>query len=398
MFQAFVKVTLGWNVLFSSSVTGSAKYTSTDVAKGACTQLDSLHAGDLQDSIEVDRTKISQSFMQLASSTGALFVSASVNHTGSVHTNNSVATTLAFSQQVMHRLALDLRRELTKRMKSWPEICLVVGAGLISGVLLVCALRLLIFSKGSNRAARQQPDAVDSSSVSTAAATAARQLIGAGQPTAAGQRTLARRSTRSSCTIVTTGSHTTGTGSPRSIAEHEMQPCPQLCQGLVVPAGSECVLAVKPAHRYATRPGPLSVEVFDMNGKPVLALDIKRPLGWEVAFEKPNPTLGQPAVALRSQGDGKAIHATGREGKTSDGRNCMFLYDSSDDLFARLTKDLDSSRYVLSGSRGDWEVIFDGNFHAYATKAYNKRQEQLADTELCQLAFSQDNVYKSKKD
>jgi len=380
MVHALVKVILAWIVCSSCSATGhvrSAHYASTKVAVDACTELGSLHVNDLQDSVDIDTTKCSQSFMQLASSTSASLVSASPSH--HVSTNSSTPKSLVLAQQVLRRLAIDLRREFAKRMRSWLDVGLVVGGGLICGVILVCGLRLM-FQKRSKSAARQQHDATGNSSVATVA----------GQSMA--QPTVARRSNRSTGTIATTGTRTTGTESPISINEHETQRCPQLCHGLVVPAGSECVLAVRPAYRSTTS---TDVKVFDMTGKPVLGLDVKRPLSWGMAFDKPNPSLGKPAVALRSHGSGNAVHATCREGKTPDGRKNMFVYDSSDQLFARLTKDPDSQRYLLSGSCGDWEVIFDGNFCEYFMQTYNKRQEQLADTEPCRLAFRpHDQIYK----
>jgi len=390
MVPALAKVTLVWIVRCSCSATGhmhTAQYASTDVTIDACTDLGSLHGNELQDSFDVDTTKCSQSFMQLASSTGASFVSASPSP--DVRTNSRTTKSLVLTQQVLRRLAADLREELAKHMRSWLGICLVVGVGLICGVILVCGLRL-IFLKRSIFATHQQHDASDSSSVATRAG----QLMPV-QSTAAVQQRGARRSTRSTGTIATTGTCTAGTESPISVAEHEVQRCPQLCHGLVVPAGSECVLAVRPAPRSMARPGPPDVEVFDMNGKPVLELDVKRPLSWGVGFEKPNPSLGKPAVALRSQGSGKRVHATCRECKTPDGRHSMFVYDSSDQLFACLTKDPDSQRYLLSGSCGDWKVIFDGNFRQYVMQTYNENQQQLADTEPCKLAFRpHDQIYK----
>mmetsp|Transcript_112796 Transcript_112796/g.224374 ORF Transcript_112796/g.224374 Transcript_112796/m.224374 type:complete len:449 (-) Transcript_112796:55-1401(-) len=378
--QAPAKLTLVWVFISSCSAAShvhTAHYASTDVAINACTELDALHAGDLQDSLNVDTAKCSQSFMQLASSTGASLVTALPTY--HVHTNSSIAKSLALVQQVLHRLAVDLRRELAKRTTLWSETGLVVGIGLISVVILVCGLGL-IFHKRSIFAAHQQDDSTDTSSVATRAG----QSMPV-QPTAVGQRTVPRRSTRSTGTIATTGTCTTGTESPMSMAEHEVHRCPQLCQGLVVPAGSECVLAVRPAHRFTT--SPPDVDVFDMNGKLVLKLNIKRPLSWSVAFEKPYPALGEPAVVLRSQTNERGIIATCREGRTSDGRECMFVYDSNEQVFARLTSDSDSQRYLLSGSHGDWEVIFDGNFRNYVMQTYNKRQEQLADAEPCRLAF-----------
>jgi len=203
---------------------------------------------------------------------------------------------------------------------------------------------------------------------------------------------------------------TPGTGSPASVTEYEALRCPKLCHGLVVPLGSECVLAVRPAHLNAGRPSAPNVEVFDMNGKPVLRLDLKRPLQWADALENPVPSVVKPAVTLRMLGkfDSTAaqqqspadvqgvILARCREAKRADGQGCMYVYDSQEQVFACLTKDPEKQqRYLLSSIDADFEIIFDGIFRDYAVLILNKRQEQLADAEPCRLSFNlQEQFYK----
>jgi hypothetical protein len=193
-------------------------------------------------------------------------------------------------------------------------------------------------------------------------------------------------------------SRSPGTGSPASVTEYEAQRCPKLCHGLVVPLGSECVLAVRPAHRR----GAPNVEVFDMHGKPVLRLDLKRPLHFAEAVQNPTPSVVNPAVTLRMLGrlnsnsaqqqlaDGHGmILARCREAKTADSQSCMYVYNSQEQVFACLTKDPEKQqRYLLSSIDADFEIIFDGIFRDYTVLIYNNRQEQLANAEPCRLSFN----------
>mmetsp|Transcript_81538 Transcript_81538/g.189381 ORF Transcript_81538/g.189381 Transcript_81538/m.189381 type:complete len:535 (+) Transcript_81538:99-1703(+) len=184
--------------------------------------------------------------------------------------------------------------------------------------------------------------------------------------------------------------------------------CPQLCPGLVVPRGSECVLAVQPlppGNPSLQDPAGLTVEVLDLRGKPVLRAQVARPLFWnQVDGDTLNPVLPrtsarQPAVMLRmlqpvSSNDSagnridSSVLAMCRDGETADGRRHMFIFDAKGRLFGRLAKDPTRPRYNMVSSRGDCGLVFDGLFSNHAVLISNEHQEQLADAEPCNMAFN----------
>lgn len=181
--------------------------------------------------------------------------------------------------------------------------------------------------------------------------------------------------------------------------------CPQLCPGLVVPRGSECVLAVQPVPLQAPRQDAshASVEILDLCGKPVLKAQVARPLLWcQVDGGDMTSSWGSsrpPAVTLRmlqpipgpgllGPGRDSSILTVCRAGETSDARRQMLVYDAAGKLFGRLVKDPTRPRYVLSSNRGECRINFDGIFSDHAVLITNDRQEQLADAEPCSMAFN----------
>mmetsp|Transcript_95432 Transcript_95432/g.253586 ORF Transcript_95432/g.253586 Transcript_95432/m.253586 type:complete len:609 (-) Transcript_95432:46-1872(-) len=186
--------------------------------------------------------------------------------------------------------------------------------------------------------------------------------------------------------------------------------CPQLCPGLVVPRGSECVLAVQPLAPAGPRASASSatVEVLDLRGKPVLRAMVARPLQWpkvesDASSSAPPWTARTaPAVTLRMQQPvsnsgmpvsssrffDSSILSIGREGVTPEGRRIMFVYDDKGRLFGRLAKDPTRPRYVMASCRGEGAIYYDGLFRNNAVLIANDQQEQLADAEPCSMAFN----------
>jgi len=184
--------------------------------------------------------------------------------------------------------------------------------------------------------------------------------------------------------------------------------CPQLCPGLVVPRGSECVLAMQP---LAPGRGPresCKVEVLDLRGKHVLRAAVGRPLLWPQtdgdSALPPFSTKRAPAVTLRmlqpastpalaaaanSQGRlyDSSVLSVCREGLGPEGRQ-MSVFDANGRLFGALAKDPTRPRYILSSSRGEGAVHFDGLFSSHTVVVANDQQEQLADAEPCSMAFN----------
>lgn len=196
--------------------------------------------------------------------------------------------------------------------------------------------------------------------------------------------------------------------------------CPQLCPGLVVPSGSECVLAVRPL--LTTDSPSAAVEVMDLSGKALLKAQVARPLQWNQVDAKmisaPPWRSSPPAIELHMlqpiPGPGllESVHArhdssvlaTCRAGEMSDGRRYMFFYDANGELFGHMAKDHETPRYLFSASPADTRadptdvkrcvITFDGIFADHAVAIANENQEQLADAEPSTMAFSpQDKFY-----
>jgi len=338
-----------------------------------------LHGGD--------SIHCSQSFMQLAvgSAIAAKAIPTSAAHLPPTPTISQqdaaldTAKAIALAHRVFYHVVSRMHREFAKHGTPLLAVSLILTIGVIGGMTIACGL-MLIFRENANRAVLERETNVKDSSAPDATAAQTRSL------------------------------RTTGTGSPASVTEYEELRCPKLCHGLVVPLGSECVLAVRPANLNYGKPCAHNVEAFDMNGRPVLGLDLKRPLVWAEAMEEPSPKVVKPAVTLRMLGkfDNSTAHhqsaangqgfvlASCREAKNADGQGCMYVYNAQDKVFACLAKDPEKQqRYLLWSVDGDFEIIFDGIFRDYAVLIYNKRQEQLACAEPCRVSFNlQDQFYK----
>lgn len=210
--------------------------------------------------------------------------------------------------------------------------------------------------------------------------------------------------------------------SPRhQLQGHSKRFSPLLCPGLVVPRGSECILAVRISQ--TTGSAPTTVEVLDLCGKPVLKAQVARPLQWSQAncqmIKMPSWIARPPAVTLcmlqAMPGSGllESIHgrpdssvlATGRECVMPDGHRHMFFHDANEKLFGRLVKDRTRSRYVFNtihtdpmedqadGKKGT--VTFDGIFSDHVVLVSNEHQEPLADAEPSPMPFCpQSKFYK----
>jgi len=170
--------------------------------------------------------------------------------------------------------------------------------------------------------------------------------------------------------------------------------CPQLCPGLVVPLGSECILAVQPV-----APMPSSceskmttVQILDLCGKPVLKATVCR---MRKSSSKPAVTLRMlesPHGRLES-----SVLATCSEDCAENGHRQMCIRDSNNKIFGHLGRDLSvTNRYMLQCVSGTdtrdstkkCTVSFEGSFGNHKVLIQNDYQEQLADSEECVMNFS----------
>lgn len=190
--------------------------------------------------------------------------------------------------------------------------------------------------------------------------------------------------------------------------------CPQLCPGLVVPRGSECILAVRPVPYIAPLDSDemVTVEVLEFSGTPVLKAQVTRtPLSHASTSEVQRGGSRSPTVALymwdAAQGRLEStMLASCQEGATewspSDGGRHIFMYDAKGHLFGCLGRDPTTrSRYGLRLTSGPDPqdprkrsmITFDGNFDDYAVSVKNENQDQLADSESCSVGFDQTSKF-----
>lgn len=190
--------------------------------------------------------------------------------------------------------------------------------------------------------------------------------------------------------------------------------CPQLCPGLVVPRGSECILAVRPVPYIAPLDSDemVTVEVLEFSGTPVLKAQVTRsPLSHASTSEVQRGGSRSPTVALymwdAAQGRLEStMLASCQEGGTewspSDGGRHIFIYDAKGHLFGCLGRDpTRRSRYGLRLTSGPDPqdprkrsmISFDGNFDDYAVSVKNENQDQLADSEPCSVGFDQTSKF-----
>eukprot|EP00418_Pyrodinium_bahamense_P053063 CAMPEP_0179184668 /NCGR_PEP_ID=MMETSP0796-20121207/91559_1 /TAXON_ID=73915 /ORGANISM="Pyrodinium bahamense, Strain pbaha01" /LENGTH=423 /DNA_ID=CAMNT_0020888607 /DNA_START=69 /DNA_END=1341 /DNA_ORIENTATION=- len=190
-------------------------------------------------------------------------------------------------------------------------------------------------------------------------------------------------------------------GSPR-----DPRPGPQLCDGLVVPAGRKCILTVKPP--VMSQDSMQVVEIAGLDGEPVLRACVRHPPLWPQLGEGtgstvprnfspvPSITLHEPTPVSSASGPeqlsalqlaGSAV-ATCFGGTTADGRRRMFMYDPYGQFAGSLARDGDGllSRYVFATSRGDDWMALDGIFANHAVLISNRHLELLADTEPCRTS------------
>eukprot|EP00442_Polarella_glacialis_P019651 CAMPEP_0115152514 /NCGR_PEP_ID=MMETSP0227-20121206/66202_1 /TAXON_ID=89957 /ORGANISM="Polarella glacialis, Strain CCMP 1383" /LENGTH=474 /DNA_ID=CAMNT_0002563129 /DNA_START=141 /DNA_END=1565 /DNA_ORIENTATION=- len=178
-----------------------------------------------------------------------------------------------------------------------------------------------------------------------------------------------------------------------------------LCPGLLVPRGSECVLAVR-CTAFGCTGSDASVDILDLSGKPVLKAqvcrsasaflqaDVARPRSWSAGLVSAARDKGeQPAVILKTTGDSSAL-ALCYLSKGKDGSTGMDICRGDGGLYGRLLKDSGRPRYVLrSGDRSEVGMMFDGIFEDHAVMVTDDHQESLADAEPSSMAFDNASKY-----
>lgn len=178
-------------------------------------------------------------------------------------------------------------------------------------------------------------------------------------------------------------------------------PARQLCPELVVPLGSECILAVRCLVSSQTQ--QCDFEVLDINGKAVLRVEVSP--NFSVHSRHSNgpaqrtPTITLKALQPRETTGGMVLaycqsHLRADDGWSSNsGKRNVCIYNDSDELFAHIVKDEARHRYVLTSGRPGLQLLFEGNFEERAVDVANEARELLAATEPAAMPFDPSNKY-----
>jgi hypothetical protein len=172
--------------------------------------------------------------------------------------------------------------------------------------------------------------------------------------------------------------------SSTSVSKSVSARSPHLCAGLVVPHGSECVLALPLLESLGIPPDNHAViDVKDLEGKTVVTCEVWMPdwsrPGRQTAFEMRTPN--QESIGIQGHLIGRCL----AEG-TPDGRRQTLIFDENGELFAHVLPDPYRPCFVLSGASCPAK-IFRGNFDEHVVNVTNDADEPLADTEPCQVKF-----------
>lgn len=172
----------------------------------------------------------------------------------------------------------------------------------------------------------------------------------------------------------------------------------QLCPGLVVPPGNECVVAVPLQDRGYVPGGGSSFSVRELSGTPVIQVETSVPQ-W-------GGGPGKPMVQLRAAHGQRPLIASCRAATEGPGgRRSAYVHDVADGLFAHVTKVLTQGAgattggalsrpcYVLTSGRVALQLLFDGDFAGHRVKVTDEDRRILADSEPQTMKFDRTNTY-----
>lgn len=176
-------------------------------------------------------------------------------------------------------------------------------------------------------------------------------------------------------------------------------PTRHLCPELVVPRGSECILAVRCL--VSARLQQVEFDVRDVNGKAVLRVEVSPHFAGSGSRPWPAQLQRSPVVTLKSlhprETTGGFILAyccnVIKEDEGWGAKRNVYIYKEDDELFAHLMKDEIRKRYVLTSGRLGLQLLFEGNFEEHAVDVTNEARELLAATEPSVMDFDPINKH-----
>jgi len=178
------------------------------------------------------------------------------------------------------------------------------------------------------------------------------------------------------------------------------------CPELVVPAGSESVLAVRVMNRYPLSQTSQQLDIVDLDGMPVLKAEVCPPapsfptFGAEALRDGSTGSIQeQPAVVLKmlerearqsllrhprkARLDAGAL-ALGYH-STASGEPAMDVCSADGRLWGKLQRTR-AGRFALQvGKQAQTKMVFNGRFEAHDIQVHDENNELLAQVELCSI-------------
>jgi len=154
-----------------------------------------------------------------------------------------------------------------------------------------------------------------------------------------------------------------------------------LCPGLVVPQGSDCVLALPTFHTLSVPPRNSAVFfVRDLNGGCMIQGEI---------FSC-NGVGGQPVARLRMtapSGEAGPELASVKASVDAGVARSAYIYDGHGSIFGHFARDPFRSSYVLTSRRLGQQVCFVGDFTSQHGTVIGDNDEPMAEVDPCHLNF-----------
>jgi len=178
------------------------------------------------------------------------------------------------------------------------------------------------------------------------------------------------------------------------------------CPELVVPAGSESVLAVRVLNRYPLSQTSQQLDIVDLDGMPVLKAEVCPPapsfptFGAEAFRDGSTGSFQeQPAVALKML-EREARQSLLRQPRkprldagalalgyhsTASGEPAMDVCSADGRLWGKLQRTR-AGRFALQvGKQAQTKMVFNGRFEAHDIQVHDENNEMLAQVELCSI-------------
>lgn len=162
----------------------------------------------------------------------------------------------------------------------------------------------------------------------------------------------------------------------------------QLCPGLVVPDGNECVLAVPVMPLEGSMSEDMAtLNVQDLEGKPIIQVDVVMPHSVRARDTQ------RAIVVLRvGSARGAPLLAYCKAGHEIGSRRTVYFYNEHDELFSQIAK-MNDNWYVLKRTADGVQLFFEGDILNHAVTVTNERSLVVSESSSTVFPFNPEGSY-----